>query len=74
MPWKKCSVMDERLQFVARRRANSGSLQGLHAHFDYQTCMEKELPLMTGAISVESFWRHHGKRSGCQQMSLSFGD
>src|SRR6266446_3558950 len=25
MPWKKCSVMDERLQFVARRRANGGS-------------------------------------------------
>jgi transposase len=24
MPWKECSVMDERLQFVARRRAGEG--------------------------------------------------
>ena len=29
MPWKECSVMDERLQFVARRLANGGSLQGV---------------------------------------------
>ncbi len=27
MPWKECSVMDERLQFVARRRADGGTLQ-----------------------------------------------
>jgi hypothetical protein len=24
MPWKECSVMDERLQFVARRLADDG--------------------------------------------------
>ena len=32
MPWKElkeCSVMDERLQFVASRRAGSGTLQGV---------------------------------------------
>ena len=28
MPWKECSVMDERLQFVARRQAGSRALQG----------------------------------------------
>jgi hypothetical protein len=32
MPWKECSVMDERLQFVARRRAHGGPLQGVR-HF-----------------------------------------
>ena len=29
MPWKECSVMDERLQFVARRRGDGGTLQGV---------------------------------------------
>jgi hypothetical protein len=29
MPWKECSVMDERLQFVARRLADGGTLQGV---------------------------------------------
>src|SRR4029077_20484340 len=29
MPWKECSVMDERLQFVARRRAHGGTVQGV---------------------------------------------
>ena len=29
MPWKECSVMDERLQFVARRRADGGTVQGV---------------------------------------------
>jgi len=28
MPWKECSVMGERLQFVARGRADGGTLQG----------------------------------------------
>ena len=27
MPWKECSVMDERMQFVARRRGDGGTLQ-----------------------------------------------
>src|ERR1700676_1628431 len=27
MPWKECSVMDERLQFVASRRGDGGTLQ-----------------------------------------------
>ena len=29
MPWKECTVMDERLQLVARRRADGGTLQGV---------------------------------------------
>jgi hypothetical protein len=29
MPWRECSVMDERLQFVARRLADGGTLQGV---------------------------------------------
>ena len=29
MPWKECSVMGERLQFVARGRADGGTLQGI---------------------------------------------
>jgi hypothetical protein len=29
MPWKEFSVMDEKLQFVARRRANGGAVQGV---------------------------------------------
>jgi hypothetical protein len=29
MPWKECSVMDERLQFVARWRGDRGTLQGV---------------------------------------------
>jgi hypothetical protein len=29
MTWKERSVMDERLQFVARRRADGGTLQGV---------------------------------------------
>src|SRR5437868_15409770 len=34
MPWKECSAMDERLQFVApaSRRADGGTLQGVR-HF-----------------------------------------
>src|ERR1700693_1024264 len=32
MPCKECSAMDERLQFVARRLADSGTLQGVR-HF-----------------------------------------
>jgi len=28
MPWKECSVMGERLQFVARGRADGGTLAG----------------------------------------------
>ena len=27
MPWKECSAMDKRLQFVASRRADGGTLQ-----------------------------------------------
>jgi len=49
MPWKECSVMDERLQFVARRLAGEpmgGTLQGVRnlpqnglQDFDrYQAC------------------------------------
>jgi hypothetical protein len=29
MPWKECSVMDERLQFVARGRPDGGTLHGV---------------------------------------------
>jgi hypothetical protein len=29
MPWKERSVTDERLQFVARRLAHGGTLQGI---------------------------------------------
>ena len=29
MPWKECSVMDERMQFVARRRGDCGTLHGV---------------------------------------------
>ena len=29
MPWKECSVMDERMQFVARRLGDGGALQGV---------------------------------------------
>ncbi len=32
MPWKECSAMDERLQFVASPRADGGTLQGVR-HF-----------------------------------------
>jgi putative transposase len=32
MPWQECSAMDERLQFVARRLAGGGTLQGVR-HF-----------------------------------------
>jgi len=32
MPWKECSVMGERLQFVARGRADGGTLQGKHLY------------------------------------------
>jgi transposase len=32
MPWKECSVMDERLQFVARRRAGE-TMSGLCREF-----------------------------------------
>ena len=35
MPWKECSVMDERLQFVVRRLAGEPMGRTLHARTAY---------------------------------------
>jgi hypothetical protein len=43
MPWKECSVMDERLQFVARRLAGEGMTK---------LCRSSESPVKQGTKSL----------------------
>jgi hypothetical protein len=66
MPWKKCSVMDEKLQFVARRLADGGlcgkfgiSRKTGHKIFDgHQGCglkIERQEPTTVSVRPATSF-------------------
>jgi len=45
MPWKECSVMDEKLQFVARRLSGNADLHGLCGSMSHEFVIG-ELPVV----------------------------
>jgi len=61
MPWKECSVMDERMQFVARRLAGEAmaELCRLTSNSRLRTVLARLLP----AISHHGRQRHPCTRS-----------
>jgi len=52
MPWKECSVMDERLQFVARRLAGEPTAAGDVARGPKPTAAKPSFPREDGGVCV----------------------